>query len=367
VTVALDARALGGGTYTGSILVLSNDPEAAMREHPVTLQVTDAPAIAASPPLLDFGTVFAGFAAQGVVTVRNTGTAPLHVAAAGAGAAAIAAIGAPMTLAPGASGTLSVIWSPVSPAPLDATLALTSDAANVATLVVPLRGTAVAPPALGVVPASLVETVQSGNAVTRTLTLANSGTTRLDFRVRAVSGPAGGSAAVFERLADSPVPVTCLEGDPDAGLVYCQESQGVRFLRYRMSGGTWEPLATALFAPGEDAGAALLRGRLYVGYASRNSTIGVYDIAARSWTTRASPLGLGTSARAGSISWPTPPSCASTRCPDWSRACRRPRSRSVPAGACATGREACSVMPASAPSTWRATTSRPAPGRRSLR
>ncbi len=300
VVVGIDAAGLPGGIYEGSVLVLSNDPEAPRREHPVTLRVTDAPAIAVAPPLVDFGTVFAGFASQQVVTIRNTGTTPLTVAAAGATAPSVSAVGAPLTVEPAAAADLTVIWSPTGPAALDATLMITSDASNRPLLQLPLRGAAITPPSIGVTPAAFVETLDSGSAAARTLTLTNAGPTGLDFHLRALSGPAGisagSSAAIFDRLSDSPAPVTCLAGDPGSGLIYCEESQGSGFLRHRLSAGTWEPLAPAPFGNGEDAGAALLNGRLYTGWAGRNSQIGVFDLAARSWSTRANPLGLGTAA-----------------------------------------------------------------------
>ncbi|HKQ97011.1 MAG TPA: choice-of-anchor D domain-containing protein, partial [Candidatus Polarisedimenticolia bacterium] len=300
VTVGIDAGRLPGGAYEGSILVLSNDPEVPVREHPVSLRVTDAPAIAVTPPIVDFGTVFAGFASQQPITLHNTGTERLSVASAGAGAPAVTAIGAPTSIEPGGTADLTVIWSPALPATLDATLTIVSDAANQPALVVPLHGAAITPPSIGVTPAAFVETVTSGNAITRTLALTNSGPAALDFRVRALAGPAGvsagSSAAVFERLDDSPQPVTCLAGDADAGLVYCQETLGTGFWRHRLSGGTWEALAPAPFGAGEEAGAALLDGRLYVSYAGRNSLIAVYDVAARTWSTLAHPLGLGSAA-----------------------------------------------------------------------
>ena len=376
VAIGIDASGLEGGSYEGSVAVLSNDPANPRVEHPVALEVATAPAIAVTPAVLDFGTVFAGFASQALLDIRNTGSGPLTVSALMADTSAISAAGAPMTIAPGGTRAVAVLWTPTTPSTLDARLTITSDAANGTEVVVSLIGAAVPPPAIGVAPSSFAETLFTGNRVTRTLTLSNASPTELEFRLRVQAGPGGlvegpflgllpgapgsgnppgpglsprpdfepvpgmgvgsvaappmappmtrpaaggsvddpqpggepdgggpvpgpavvpyeGIAADFESLPASPAPLTCLVGDPDAGFIYAQANQGIAFYRYDTTAAAWETLASAPISSGNNGGAALLNGRVYTAYTG-STAIGVYDIAAGTWSTRSSPLGVGT-------------------------------------------------------------------------
>ncbi len=372
VAIGIDATALDPGTYPGTISVLSNDPLRPRVDHPVTLSITGAPAVGVTPAAIDYGDVFAGFAAQRVLAVRNTGTAPLTVTSVSVDDARLSVDAAPFTLARGATQSLPVRFAPPAPGALDAHLTLESDASNTPVLVVPLRGAAIPPPAIGVSPANFVETLFTGGAVDRTLRVTNSSPTPLEIHLRVAAqagslspspfqglisgapgpgnaGPSGslgahprpeplpvggghpaggppspagppappdpspgepidsatgvpgaaagtfaGIAADFELLPASPLPLTCVVGDPATGTLYAQGNQWNTFYRYRASAGVWETLATAPFNSANNGGATLLRGRIYTSYTSLSSLLGVYDIASNTWTTIANPLGEGT-------------------------------------------------------------------------
>src|SRR5207249_8155344 len=98
----------------------------------------------------------------------------------------------------------------------------------------------------------------------------------------------------FERLAASPAPLTCVVEDPATLLLYAQANSGTAFYRYRAITNVWETLATAPLSSGNNGGAALLNGKIYTVYTGNATTMGVYDIAGNSWSTRPNPLGKGT-------------------------------------------------------------------------
>lgn len=97
----------------------------------------------------------------------------------------------------------------------------------------------------------------------------------------------------FTPLASSATPLTALTSDPATGLIYAQENEGTNFFRYDPRTNAWTELAPAPVDSGNNGGAALLNGKIYVVYTS-TSSMAVYDIGSNSWTTTESPLGEGT-------------------------------------------------------------------------
>ncbi len=112
-----------------------------------------APAATVSPASVDFGSQWVQQAsAARAVTVLNSGAAPLHVDSVATSRSDFAATPAPgcATLAPGASCTVGVSYTPASLGAMPATLTLTDDAGgagpSTATQTVALTGTGVADP-----------------------------------------------------------------------------------------------------------------------------------------------------------------------------------------------------------------------------
>ncbi|HKQ97012.1 MAG TPA: choice-of-anchor D domain-containing protein, partial [Candidatus Polarisedimenticolia bacterium] len=199
----------------------STDPDRPATPLQVTLAVTDAPAIAVAPALVDFGVRFAGTLASRSLAIANAGTTDLTVTAIVPGDPTLtieesgAPIALPWVLPPGGTRTLVVDWSPFLPGPLDTVLSIASDAANGATgAATPrLRGTAILPPRLVFGPASFDVALDAGTATTRTLTIENPGGSDLTATVAAASDggwltvepmgvtvPAGAGAAIEVRI-----------------------------------------------------------------------------------------------------------------------------------------------------------------------
>ena len=107
---------------------------------------------------------------------------------------------------------------------------------------------------------------------------------------------ASASAAVgdFQPLADSPVNLTSVAIDPATNLIYAQEDGGVGFYRYDPRTNVWSPLADSPINSGNNGGATYLGGKIYTVYTGNSANLGVYDIAAGTWSTIPNPLGQGT-------------------------------------------------------------------------
>ncbi|HYV84597.1 MAG TPA: choice-of-anchor D domain-containing protein [Patescibacteria group bacterium] len=351
VAVSINASGLDSGVYPGLLQIDCNDPDRPEVAHAVTLTVIGAAAIQASPSPLSFGTLFAGTAADRILTLTNSGSRVLDITS--IAAPALVADPDALTLDPGASIAVHLLWAPSVAGSLSGSLAIDSNASNGGHLLVPLQGTALPTPVLRITPSFFTETLRAGKSETRTLGLHNDGATPLQYHIQVRATPAvttveyrglsqgplahgnrapdtpppfpgipgapssagtrasdppgdpgGGiappaarfetSSADFEMLPDSPAPLTCVAGDPDSGLVYAQQNQGTGFYRYRQITRQWEALPAAAIFSGNNGGAAMLNGRIYTSYTENATWMGVFDIATSSWSLRPQPLATGT-------------------------------------------------------------------------
>ena len=189
VTVRMSAEGLVDGAYAGLLVLTSNDPDRARVDVPVSFAVSGAPAVAASPAALDFGSLFVGTDAEAEVVVTNAGTQALVVSAvevAGAGFSVTPAAG--FTLAPFASDTLTVAFAPAGVGAQTGVLTLRSNAAGVPALTVALAGTGTPAPVAAVSAAIIPATVPQGQTAARTFTLSNTGGSPMAYTVRVVPG-----------------------------------------------------------------------------------------------------------------------------------------------------------------------------------
>lgn len=98
----------------------------------------------------------------------------------------------------------------------------------------------------------------------------------------------------FQGLAPSPAPLTAVTTDPATSLIYAQENDGTKFFVYDPRTNAWQELAEAPLDSGNNGGAALLGGKIYITYTNNDEEISVYDIGLNSWTTIDMPLEEGT-------------------------------------------------------------------------
>jgi subtilisin family serine protease len=79
LVVTLDATNVYGGSYSGEVVITSNDPANQKVTIPVVLQITGIPDITADVSTLDMGKVYTDSHKVSAVTIKNTGTDSLKI------------------------------------------------------------------------------------------------------------------------------------------------------------------------------------------------------------------------------------------------------------------------------------------------
>ncbi|MBI4169230.1 MAG: choice-of-anchor D domain-containing protein, partial [Acidobacteria bacterium] len=195
LSVRSDASGLPSGDYAARVVIRSDDPDEPEVAVPANLRVTGAPDIALSDGLLDFGSVYSGAAGVRMVTVANAGAETLTVREVVSAPGAFMPDATALSLGPGETRALAVTFAPGGPGVYDGTLALRSDDPDEGEVTVTLRGEGRSPPDMAVMPASLEESLSSGQTSTRVLTIENRGGSDLAFAIefRGASPPAPAS------------------------------------------------------------------------------------------------------------------------------------------------------------------------------
>lgn len=165
-----------GGSYTGTLSIAHS----AMGS-PATVPLSGTgttPQISVSPCALTFGSVVVGTSSALLLTVTNPGDADLNVTATTSDDGRYTASPTSYTVAPGASRTVTVTFTPTTTGAQAATLSLTHNAAGSPTTVA-LDGTGTAPQ-FSIAPGSLsFGSVAIGSSASLTLTVTNAGTATL--------------------------------------------------------------------------------------------------------------------------------------------------------------------------------------------
>ncbi|MGA1795239.1 MAG: choice-of-anchor D domain-containing protein [bacterium] len=188
IEVTFDAADMVAGEYRANLNINHN----ALNEPnplpvPCSMLVNGVKRLAVSPSSLDFGNMFAGGMKVVTMTLTNAGNDTTTVTEITTdnkvfGVKAIL----PMKVPPFGSTTFDALFIPVDLGTETGTMVISSDAKDTPTLFVDLAGTGVPPPEITVHPDSFSEKLDPGYAVTRTMTITNSGGYDLEF---AISGP----------------------------------------------------------------------------------------------------------------------------------------------------------------------------------
>lgn len=163
-----------------------------------TVKAAAAPTIALAPASLSFGSVNVGASASLVTQVQNTGTASLTISniqrctTPATSAEYTWSPGAlPITVAAGASASLTVAYAPTAAGSDTGCIALTTDASNGPTTNLAVSGTGVVPaaPKIAVAPTALsFGNVTVGSSTPKTFTISNTGTAPLTGTVARAGG-----------------------------------------------------------------------------------------------------------------------------------------------------------------------------------
>ena len=206
--VEVNSSGLIGGDYTAYVDVTTNDPAHGVFQVPVSLHVTGIPHIGAAPTALTFPMTFVGYSHTLPLTIKNTGTDVLHVTDVSvSGDFSQTGITPPVSIPIYGSIPVTVRFSPRSPGTHHGQLTITSDDPDMGSLVIPLDGTSLSPPVIGVDPASITEILAPGGTGTRELSVCNTGGSDLTW---------SGSTHVISAAGVTPQPTLDLaKGEPD--------------------------------------------------------------------------------------------------------------------------------------------------------
>jgi subtilisin family serine protease len=199
--VGFDATGLLGGDYLATIAITSNDPDESPFDVPVTLHVTGAPDIAATPDTVDFDSLFVGATGVGSIMVTNQGTDLLTVAEVATTHADFSAPAQGFGLQPGQGRLIEVTFTPSTAATIEGALRITSDDPDQPALDVPLRGTGLVPPDIGVTPSLVDASLYSGDMTTRPIHVANDGGSNLRVSVSVSMAAPGASPPAWAAVA----------------------------------------------------------------------------------------------------------------------------------------------------------------------
>jgi subtilisin family serine protease len=184
-----DAFGLPGGDYEANVVLYSNDPFTPKLTVPASLQVIDAPDIDLPAATLAFDPLFIGLALERRVTVANAGTAGLTVSQVASDDADFVPGSGGFALGPGESLEIPVTFVPTRTGPLAASLTLLSDDPDEGMVTVALQGEGLAAPVIAVSPATLDETLLTGQTSSRQLTISNPGGNDLAWSIGAIRDP----------------------------------------------------------------------------------------------------------------------------------------------------------------------------------
>jgi hypothetical protein len=197
--VKFDATGLPGGDHDAGVVISSNDPDEPTVTVAAHLHVTGAPAIAVSDTSLDFGAVFIGRSLTDTLIVSSIGTDSLLVSDIASDHAAFIVDTTRFSLAPGEKQKVVIKFSPSSTGKIMGTLTISSNARNTPQAKVLLAGEAVEPPVISVSPEAFEFRVEEGDSAVAVMTIANSGGSPLNFRIRDEES-AGAASNSFNNL-----------------------------------------------------------------------------------------------------------------------------------------------------------------------
>ena len=220
VTLTLDALALGAGTYNGTVVIESNDPDELTSTIGAAMTVADGPLVTATASRISMGNVFLGRSSESEVIIANPGTAPLNVSSVAVDLPDFTAAPASFAVPPGRTQAVHLTFAPTAEGSREATITFTHDAPG-SPLAIFISGMALIAPSLQVPTAEIQTRVSVGNRGAASLGIRNAGGSTLEYGVEAMNAAPSVTvheALFVERGADDPRPgfASLGTGGPDA-------------------------------------------------------------------------------------------------------------------------------------------------------
>ena len=174
------------GEFSGSINILSNDPDRAKHTLSVSVivQAAPVPVLAVQETAVNFGTVEVAQTVQQTITVKNTGTAPLEITGIESDVSGLTFEPSMFTLSPNGSQTVTITFPSSTAGEFSGSINISSNDPDRAKHTLSVSGIVQPPP----VPAIAVQetaidfgTVEVAKMVQQTITVKNTGTAPLEI------------------------------------------------------------------------------------------------------------------------------------------------------------------------------------------
>lgn len=140
MVIAVTFKPTARGTYSGELVIVSNDPTTPSITVPFTATSSYATGIDVSPTSIDFGFVSVGQSKTDYVRVSNNGTSDLNVTVSVTAGTPFTVSKSSFTIRPGEIETLTVTFAPTEKGSYSAALTIISDDKNTPKVVVSLTG-----------------------------------------------------------------------------------------------------------------------------------------------------------------------------------------------------------------------------------
>ena len=185
VDALFDAGLRAPGTYEEALILTTDHPEQAELAIPVRLSVPGQASLAPLPPALDFGEVVVGTSSKQTLALENTGNLALVLEQIAINVSAFSVDSETLEIAPSASATLTIDYTPTTPGADSAELSFSTNDSNRPQVNVSLAGTALPAPSISIEPAAISLSLASGDQTSASFDIVNSGQAALEFSLPA--------------------------------------------------------------------------------------------------------------------------------------------------------------------------------------
>lgn len=203
LSVTVTPAGLEGGTWTGEVVVTTDDPLHPQLAATVTAHIDGQRSLTVAPSSLDFSAIWIGLSDTLELTFTNSGNEATEVLSITSDNAVFTPLVSwPLIVEPASSEQVPVVFSPVSVGEHTGTVTIVSNAEDNPSITINATGFGLTPPSITTAPDQLNVTMPPDQSAQRTLTIGNSGGDALDYSITVLGQ--GGNGDTIDILAWTP-------------------------------------------------------------------------------------------------------------------------------------------------------------------
>lgn len=183
IQVKFNANGMNAGDYLNNLIINTDNANYPEFIVPAHLRVNGLPKIAVNPDSLGFELGYINYGITKDVVIKNTGSDVLQVSNITSSNPKFAISNNSFTINPKAQTEFTVTFTPTDTIAASGTLTVFSNDSTNPAIQIPMTGNAIAPPHIVVNPLSFTENMHSGDSVYKDLTIINTGTSELIFKI----------------------------------------------------------------------------------------------------------------------------------------------------------------------------------------